>query len=251
MFAGLFNGSWQLPLKEKCPSAIRIVSDTGWQFENVWLVYSFVSCIFAIILAFGLLGAGTLNATYAAVPVGEVLLVSMFALLWGVGSFGFGQAVQILGMAIGTSLCMGVVLVLGTLLPLLYDHIDEAGTPAFIWTIVGVLFGIVGFTLTSTSATASASLSVSTSATASASLSVSTSATASASLSVSTSASPDTGRPPHSAATGLVVAIFGGVLASQLQFSFVFGQPLIDEAQSQGASEFASTQVSPQLLLCY
>lgn len=40
---------------------------------------------------------------------------------------------------------MSLLVVIGTLLPLIEDHSDDAGSPAAIVTIVGLLFAISGF----------------------------------------------------------------------------------------------------------
>lgn len=58
----------------------------------------------------------------------DIALVAIFSLLWGLGSVGFGMACKIAGVGLGTNLCMGVIMVLGTLLPLCMD--GAIATPA-------------------------------------------------------------------------------------------------------------------------
>lgn len=50
-----------------------------------------------------------------------------------------------LGAGPGTALVMSLLVVIGTLLPLIEDHADDAGSPAAIVTMVGLLFAISGF----------------------------------------------------------------------------------------------------------
>lgn len=42
---------------------------------------------------------------------------------------------------------MSLLVVIGTLLPLIQDHTDDAGSPATTVTIIGLLFAISGFVL--------------------------------------------------------------------------------------------------------
>lgn len=152
--AGFANGSWQLPLKHASPSFLRILdasAESGWAWENVWFLYTACSIVLSIIYTYCLIGSDTINAIFASVDPGAVVMVCVFSALWGVGSFLFGLAVKLLGMALGTSLLLGVVLVLGTLLPLLYSNLDQAHTLAFGLTLLGVVLGILGFSFSAVS----------------------------------------------------------------------------------------------------
>ena len=48
----------------------------------------------------------------------SISLVIVFSVLWGIGSVGFGLACRVAGVGLGTNLTMGVIMVLGTFLPL-------------------------------------------------------------------------------------------------------------------------------------
>lgn len=50
-----------------------------------------------------------------------------------------------LGAGPGTALVMSLLVVIGTLLPLIEDHVDDAASPAALVTIVGLVFAISGF----------------------------------------------------------------------------------------------------------
>lgn len=50
-----------------------------------------------------------------------------------------------LGAGPGTALVMSLLVVIGTLLPLIEDHADDAGSPAALVTLLGLLFAISGF----------------------------------------------------------------------------------------------------------
>ena len=76
------------------------------------------------------------NTLQAASTV-DVLLVVLFSALWGIGSICFGVACNVAGVGLGTNLSMGIIMVLGTFLPLCLE-----GTVA---TIAGgvVLAGLI------------------------------------------------------------------------------------------------------------
>lgn len=50
-----------------------------------------------------------------------------------------------LGAGPGTALVMSLLVVIGTLLPLIEDHADDAASPAAVVTILGLVFAISGF----------------------------------------------------------------------------------------------------------
>lgn len=186
-------------------------------------------------------------------------MVCLFSLCWGVGSFLFGLVVKYLGLALGTSLLLGVVLVLGTLLPLLYSSLDQAGSWAFLLTLIGVAFGIVGFTL---SAVAGTFISVGGGTKRSEELydtSIAEEGAACRSMQIEVSIQEDCverrqpivqARTNSSRYKGLFVGLLGGVFASMLQFAFVFGKPLLDEAESVGISSVNASQPVWLLAFC-
>lgn len=51
----------------------------------------------------------------------SIILVVLFSLIWGVGTLLFGLACKIAGVGLGTNLSMGIIAVIGTLLPLIVD----------------------------------------------------------------------------------------------------------------------------------
>lgn len=241
ILAGVCNGSWQLPLKTRAPAIVRIVEGpgSGWQFENAWLLYTSLSILFELIIAFSVLGAAELSAIYAAASPSTLVLIIVFSALWGFGSIGFGVAVQMLGIAIGTSLCIGVVMVLGTLLPLLVNNLDEAGSHAFALTIAGAFVGTVGFALSAAAGSCDPK---------SRSHDGGNEGDDDNLNSNKDKCAGDVGEVPpattawFAAMVGVCVAIVGGVLASQLQFAFVFGQAAITAALRRGHHPIAASQ---------
>jgi L-rhamnose-H+ transport protein len=51
----------------------------------------------------------------------SIILVVLFSIIWGVGTLLFGLACKIAGVGLGTNLSMGIIAVIGTLLPLIVE----------------------------------------------------------------------------------------------------------------------------------
>ena len=64
---------------------------------------------------------------------------NFFSIFWGFGGVGFGQAIKRIGVALGTSVVMGIIVVIGTTLPAITS---ELSTTQAVGTTVGVLLGI-------------------------------------------------------------------------------------------------------------
>ena len=86
-------------------------------------------------------GPSNIIAVLAEAPPKDIGLISLFGFLWGLGSLGFGLACKIAGVGVGTNLTMGGIVVLGTFLPLCYEGVLWSGGDEEIagWVIVGAL----------------------------------------------------------------------------------------------------------------
>jgi len=73
-------------------------------------------------------GPSRVSAILKATDASSIALVIVFSLIWGIGTLLFGLACQIAGVGLGTNLTIGVVAVIGTLLPLLTEQ--TLATPA-------------------------------------------------------------------------------------------------------------------------
>ena len=62
----------------------------------------------------------------------------------GFGGVGFGQAIKRMGVALGTSVVMGIIVVIGTALPAVTSNLSATQA---VGTAVGVLLGILGFVM--------------------------------------------------------------------------------------------------------
>ncbi|GMH59647.1 hypothetical protein TrRE_jg8080 [Triparma retinervis] len=90
-----------------------------------------------VAICFSLIKPSTLFDIIGSSKTSDVALICVFSFLWGLGTYGFGLSIQIAGLGMGTTLNMGVIVVVGTFLPLLLDSKLDTSSG---YTIIGGLF---------------------------------------------------------------------------------------------------------------
>jgi len=133
--AGLLNGSFAVPLK----------TTRAWKFHHIWMIFSLLAM--AIIPWLGVLVVvPRWNEILGAVPGrGWAGLVSL-GLVWGVASLLYGVAVDLLGIALGFAIQLGLSIVLGALLPLIWARalsLRTTGDWLYMAGLAGMVVGIV------------------------------------------------------------------------------------------------------------
>lgn len=135
---GFASGSFYIPYKKV----------KGWAWESYWIVGGLFSWLIVPPLA-----------AYLTIPHFENIIGNtnsnilgmtyFFGLLWGIGGLTYGLGVRYLGVALGSSIILGLCSVFGSLIPsIYYDFFPQAGKDTFTdlltksWGQV-VLFGIV------------------------------------------------------------------------------------------------------------
>jgi L-rhamnose-H+ transport protein len=194
LLAGIMNASFTLPMK----------FTRNWRWENIWSAWS----VWALLImppAAALLTVPRLSMVYARAGVGNVLLVAVCGLGWGIAQVLFGLAVDAIGIALAFSIVLGLSAAMGSLLPLIRLHPEKVFTPAGFGVMTGVLLVLAG---------------VAVCAVAGRKREKAAGATTEGNFSVS---------------TGLLFATVGGIAAAAMNFGVAFGQPLIDSAQAAGA----------------
>mmetsp|Transcript_17853 Transcript_17853/g.23510 ORF Transcript_17853/g.23510 Transcript_17853/m.23510 type:complete len:413 (-) Transcript_17853:103-1341(-) len=139
---GVLNSSWNIPTREVAPKAFKI---KAWDWENTWLVKSFFSIIINATYVCAVIGTPRLSSIYDVATSAEISLVCIFSIFWSIGILCFGIGQKLAGVAVGISLSMSLLVVIGTLLPLVIDNRDEIGSLQSIVTCVGVLLAVLGF----------------------------------------------------------------------------------------------------------
>jgi L-rhamnose-H+ transport protein len=109
ILAGVLNGSFAVPLK----------TTRTLKFDHIWMIHSLLAMglfpwAFAIAIVPG--WSGILRS----VPAPGWLGLMAWGVLFGVGSLLYGVAVDLLGIALGFAIQLGLSIVLGALLPLIW-----------------------------------------------------------------------------------------------------------------------------------
>lgn len=141
LFAGILQGTFILPM-----SYTR-----GWKWEHNWFVFSLLGML-VLNAAIGFATIPVLLSIYVATPHSTLLLLSALGLGWGAGAILFGLGMQRLGMSLGYPIIMGLIAVLGGLIPfaLFHPH-DLFSRIGFIY-LLGTILAIAGIIVCSSAA---------------------------------------------------------------------------------------------------
>eukprot|EP00192_Tetraselmis_astigmatica_P012589 CAMPEP_0117684560 /NCGR_PEP_ID=MMETSP0804-20121206/21167_1 /TAXON_ID=1074897 /ORGANISM="Tetraselmis astigmatica, Strain CCMP880" /LENGTH=394 /DNA_ID=CAMNT_0005495565 /DNA_START=515 /DNA_END=1696 /DNA_ORIENTATION=+ len=284
---GLLNGTWNLPTKDTSPRIAVAISE-GWSWDHVWVVFQVLQAVLNTLVILLVVTPAVLHEVYATTSWPTMVLVCVFCLIWGFGTLGFGMAIKMLGMAVGTSSTMGVIQVVGTCLPIFMEF-QSVTLKSGLLTLFSVLTGLMGFTLSALAAnrkeqpghTSAVSVQAESQcavlpekqgeghpelATGSAvmveagSLAFALSDTvnplveqrpaASVRLDTVTAIAcqgkADSGAQAQAKPKfwkGLLVALFGGLASSMLQFAFVYGDEMVVKAEQLGVATAAAPMV--------
>jgi L-rhamnose-H+ transport protein len=256
--SGLANGSWNLPTKPDAPRSVY--AGTVWAWENIWFVANVLIPIFNTALVLAVVGPSVLSEVFAEAEPRHLWAICVPSLAWGWGGVGFGQAIKRLGVALGTSIVMGIIVVIGTALPAILDADELTATQAS-GVALGVALGVAGFVAggragllrdralekekqthvdvevvdhaRSDDVVANAGLG-------------GVKDARDAKLRESPS---DSGSSSDSFWVSILWCLAGGVLSSMLQFAFVFGGAVVDLAKNKGVPDAAAAM--PVWLLCF
>jgi L-rhamnose-H+ transport protein len=117
----------------------------NWKWEHIWGAGMFAGLIL-IPWPLALLTIPNLAGVFQQARGRDLLWAGLFGLGWGVGSVFFGMGLDAVGVAVGISVIMGLLAVMGSLLPLLLFHSEKFGelsglvmTAALIVMIVGII----------------------------------------------------------------------------------------------------------------
>jgi L-rhamnose-H+ transport protein len=106
---GFASGSFYMPYKK-----VR-----GWARESYWIVGGLFSWLIVPPLA-AWLTIPNFSEIIAATPSSTLFYTFLFGLLWGIGGLTYGLGVRYLGVALGSSIILGLCMVFGSLIPSIY-----------------------------------------------------------------------------------------------------------------------------------
>lgn len=201
--AGMSDGSMYLPAKYT----------KKWQWEHYWSVFSLAFFVISWILTFILVP--DIFGIYWGIAAKDIIILSTFGALWGVGAILFGLACHLVGMALTFPIALGTVAAMGSLIPLMSTESDSLFTKKGILVIVGLIITVCGIVVCSRAYKIKEEIE-----------------------------SQTQSKRSTSLIGGLLVAVFAGVFSALLNVGFSFADNVTTRAVEFGATEtFASTAV--------
>ncbi len=134
--AGIANGSFALPTKK-----IK-----KWNFEQIWLNYSFWAFV-VFPWAFILFLAPEALTIYRSMSLYQWLIIIIGGALFGVGQVCFARALTMIGLSLGFVINIGLGTALGFLLPLVVFHPEKILSLFGLVTLIGTLIILFGLFL--------------------------------------------------------------------------------------------------------
>src|SRR6187551_2503361 len=114
---GFASGSFYMPFKKV----------KGWHWESFWIVGGIFSWLIVPPLAAYLTIPGFASIIMES-SAATLQITYLFGVLWGIGGLTYGLGVRYLGVALGSSIILGLCMVFGALIPsIYYDFSPVAG----------------------------------------------------------------------------------------------------------------------------
>ena len=154
-----------------------------------------------------------------------IMIPVVFGLLWGVGCVTFGIAIPMVGLSLGVSLIVGTVMAIGSLIPLATLHPEKFATVGGWVVVLGIAVSVLGVALVGYAGMLK-------------------DRALKERVQTDKKSNPGDGR----IMLGIGIAVFSGVTSSCLNLGFAFSERIPEIAVSHGASVWASSLASWQLI---
>jgi L-rhamnose-H+ transport protein len=141
LLAGILQGTFILPMNHT----------RDWKWEHNWFVFSLLG-MFVLNAIIGFATIPVLFSIYAGTPQSTLLILSALGLGWGIGAILFGLGMERLGMSLGYPIIMGLIAVLGGLIPFALFHPHDLLTRRGCIYLLGTILAIIGIIVCSSAA---------------------------------------------------------------------------------------------------
>lgn len=128
---GFASGSFYMPYKK-----VR-----GWHWESFWIIGGLFSWLIVPPIA-AWLTVPNFSNIIANTSTSSLFYTFLFGLLWGIGGCTYGLGVRYLGVALGSSIILGLCMVFGSLIPSIYYQFAPAQGKDTIGIIAGSNWGL-------------------------------------------------------------------------------------------------------------
>jgi L-rhamnose-H+ transport protein len=136
VIGGCMEGVYSVPLK----------FTPRWRWEQIWGAGSLLSLLL-VGWPVALLTVPHLPEVFSEAGFRNLVAPALFGLGWGAGGIFFGLGVEIVGVAVGVSLVMGLIAIIGSILPLLLWHREQFAKPSGQMLVLALLIMLAGISL--------------------------------------------------------------------------------------------------------
>ncbi len=144
VIAGCLNGSWNASFSPTHGYAVGRITEQrpDLSYHLAWILFQVYAAVINIPICLYWAG-GPARVQYIVQQSSalEIGMICVFSILWGVGSIGFGLACKVAGVGLGTNLCMGIIMILGTFLPLCLEGVIATAAGGMVVAGLGVCCG--------------------------------------------------------------------------------------------------------------
>ncbi|MFC4219519.1 L-rhamnose/proton symporter RhaT [Flagellimonas marina] len=196
--------------------SIPVTKVKSWQFENIWGIGS----LFALLLLpwpLASLYVEDLSQLYSSIPSTVLIGVILSGVAWGIGGIYWGRAIAAMGMALGVSILMGLINIFGSIVPLSVFEPSQLATKGGYILIIAVTTMILGVVIMSVAAKQKET------------------------VLLSKDKSTTRSHVKGSFKSGILFCIISGILSAGVNFAFIFGAPITDEAIAMHVPEYATS----------
>jgi L-rhamnose-H+ transport protein len=131
--AGVLNGSFAVPMK----------TARSWSFYHIWGIFSLLSMVVIPFVGVAVAVPGWARII-SDIPLVGLIKLAALGLVWGVAALMYGAAVELLGVALGVSILLGLSIVIGAILPRLISGAALTPTSHDILFSLGLLLAVIG-----------------------------------------------------------------------------------------------------------
>lgn len=192
--AGLMLGLYALPEK----------FTKDFAYENTWSLFFLLTMFVVPVIASMTLIDG-FATVFGSMPLDIWMKMALTSFLWGIGVMMWSKAINHIGLSLGFSLFIGTVILVGSLLPFLVDGLPQRQVLLFI--LLGILIVLIGVLLNGKAGLLREKDEV--------------------------GEAKSVEGNKESMATGIAIAVIGGLLATGFSYANAAGAPYLQEALKQ------------------
>ncbi|WP_299433884.1 L-rhamnose/proton symporter RhaT [uncultured Maribacter sp.] len=196
--------------------SIPVTKVKTWEFENIWGVGSLLALLL-LPWPLSYFFVDNLWQLYTSIPSSVLIGVVLCGFAWGLGGIYWGRAIANLGMALGVSILMGLINVFGSIVPLSVFEPNKLFTLGGYVLILAIIIMIVGIIIISIAGKKKEQA-----------------------LAIRESKVVEN-KKTGTFRLGLIFCLISGILSSAVNFAFIIGTPITEEAVNMLVPNYATS----------